>query len=90
MAKRKITIDDLARMVKEGFDETATKQEVRTGFQAVTDWQKWAARRFMLIDNDLRAIRKQLTGVVYRHEFEKLETRVKDIENLLAVVTKRR
>ncbi len=77
MPRRKITIDDLARMVKGGFDE-------------VTDWQRWATKRFIGIDEDLKAIGKQLTGVVYRPEFEKLESRVKDIEDLLAVVTKRR
>ena len=77
MPRKKTTIDDLARMVKGGFDE-------------VTDWQKWATKRFVGIDEDLKAIRKQLAGVVYRPEFEKLETRVKDIEDLLAVATKRR
>lgn len=77
MPKKKITIDDLARMVKEGFDE-------------VTGWQNWASKRFEVVDDDLKAIRKQLTGVVYRPEFEKLESRVRDLEDLLAVVTKRR
>lgn len=55
MAKRKVTIEDLARMVKEGFDE-------------VTGWQRWAAKHFEGIDADLKVIRKQLAGVVYRHE----------------------
>lgn len=64
-------------MVKEGFDE-------------VTGWQKWATRRFDSIDIDLKGIRKQLDRVVFRQEFEKLEARVKDIEDLLAVVAKRR
>lgn len=82
MAKRKITIDDLARMVKEGFDETARKD-------ALEAFQRWTMRRFDLIDTDLKIIKKQLDRVVFRHEFEKLETRVKDLEDLLAVVTKR-
>ena len=70
-------------MVKEGFDEVARKD-------ALESFQKWTMRRFDRIDEDLKAIKKQLTGVVYRPEFEKLESRVKDIEDLLAVVTKRR
>lgn len=34
---KKTTIEELARMVKAGFDETATKHEVRAGFQALAD-----------------------------------------------------
>ena len=63
---------------------------VKEGFDAVTGWQRWATKRFTAIDDDLKVIRKQLTGVVYRHEFEKLESRVKDIEDFFAVATKRR
>ena len=37
MSEKKMAIEDLARMVKAGFDETATKHEVRTGFQLLTD-----------------------------------------------------
>lgn len=39
MPKRKTTderIEELARIVKAGFDEVATKHEVRAGFDAVT------------------------------------------------------
>lgn len=97
MPKKKITIDDLARMVKEGFDETARKDElaalrgdVDSLSGDVGSFQKWTMRRFDAIDTDLKTIKKHLTGVVYRNEFEKLETRVKDIEDLLAVATKRR
>ena len=53
MPRKKITIEDLARMVKEGFDE-------------VTGWQHWATKRFAAIDEDLKSIRKQLTDLVYR------------------------
>ncbi len=75
MKKKEITMDDLANMVKRGFDE-------------VIDWQKWATKRFDSVDDDLKAIRKQLDKVVYRHEFEKLEKRVKDIEDMLAMIRK--
>lgn len=33
----KADIEDFAQLVKRGFDETATKQEVRLGFQTVSD-----------------------------------------------------
>ena len=33
----KITIDELARMVKEGFDRTASKDEMTKGFKGVHD-----------------------------------------------------
>jgi predicted component of type VI protein secretion system len=82
MAKRKITIEDLARMVKKGFDETAKEEQV-------INLEKWAKRRFDNIDRELEKIRKQLTGIVYRHEFEKLEARVKNLEDLLAVMPKK-
>ena len=69
MAKKKITIEDLARMIKRGFDEAARSDEVN-------ERQKWASKRLEFIDVELKAIRKQLTGVVYRHEFEGLESHV--------------
>jgi len=84
---KKLTIDDLARMVKEGFDEVTDAMARKDALEA---FQRWTMRRFDLIETDLKIIKKQLDRVVYRHEFEKLETPVKDIEDLLAVVTKRR
>lgn len=90
MAKRKMTIEELARMVKEGFDETARKGDLLVLRSDVASFQKWTMRRFDRVDEDLRMVKRQLPGLVNRHEFEKLETRVKDIEDLLAVVTKRR
>lgn len=32
---KKITLESLARMVAEGFDKTATKEEMKAGFQEV-------------------------------------------------------
>lgn len=87
MAKKKITIEDLARMVKEGFDEVTSVMARKDSLEA---FQRWTMRRFDMIDADLKIIRKQLDRVVFRQEFEKLEARVKDIEDLLAVVAKRR
>ena len=82
MKKKNITIDDLAIMVKKGFDGTARKEQVE-------NLEKWTKHRFDNIDRELKSIRKQLTGVVYRYEFEHLESRVKDLENLLAISSKK-
>lgn len=87
MARKKITIDDLARMVKEGFDEVTSVMARKDALEA---FQRWTMRRFDVVDADLRTIKKQLDRIVFRQEFERLEGRVKDIEDLLAVVTKRR
>ena len=80
--KKNITIDDLTRMVKKEFDGTARKEQVE-------NLEKWTKHRFDNIDRELKSIRKQLTGVVYRYEFEHLESRVKDLENLLAISSKK-
>ena len=82
MKKKNITIDDLARMVQKGFNGTAKKEQV-------DNLEKWAKLRFDNVDRELKNIRKQLTGIVYRYEFEELETRVKDLESLLAVSAKK-
>lgn len=79
MKKKKVTIENLASMVQRGFldieEKVATKEQVTMGFDR--------------IDQELKAIRKQLGNVVYRFEFEKLEDRVKDLENLLLAGNKK-
>lgn len=81
MEEKKITTEDLARMVQNGFGESK---------EQVDNLEKWAKQRFDNIDRDLKLIHKQLTGVVYRHEFEELESRVKDLEGLLTVGPKKK
>lgn len=80
MERSNVTTEDLARMVQKGFKE---------GKDQVENLEKWSMQRFDRVDRELKAIRKQLTGVVYRYEFEELEVRVKDLENLLAVNIKK-
>lgn len=82
MKNKNITIDDLATMINKGFANTATKEHVE-------HLEEWAAGRFNNIEKSLKDIRKQLTGIIYRHEFEELEVRVKDLENLLAFNSKK-
>lgn len=83
MKKKTVTIEDLARMVSKGFEETAGKEQV-------DNLERWAKMRFDNVDRELKEIRKQLIGVVYRYEFDHLQDRVKDLENLLAVGNKKR
>jgi archaellum component FlaC len=80
MKNKNMTIDDLAVMVQKGFADAKDQMDER--FDHVDE-------RFGRIDADLKAIRKQLTGVVYRHEFEDLQERVKDLENMLAMPNKK-
>lgn len=90
MKKKTITIDDLARMVAKGFEETAKKEQFENLDRRVENLERWAKLRFDNVDRDLKEVRKQLTGVVYRYEFEHLEDRVKDLEGLLAIGNKKR
>ena len=86
MANGQITIDDLAGMIKKGFDEnTAQHQKILN----VLD-----KHAIMLIDHTerlvdhterLTRIEKKLEGVVYRGEFDELKGRISELENLLAV-----
>jgi len=73
MKKNNITIDDLAAMVQKEF---------------VAVHQKFFNLEKKLNDNDQQII-KRLEGIVYRNEFETLEIRVRELEDLLAVNHKR-
>lgn len=73
MKHKAMTIDDLAGMVQKGFQETQTEMHAME----------------KRLDHELKAIRKQLLGVVYRDEFEDLQERVKDLENMLAMPRKK-
>ena len=75
MAK-KITIDKLAQMVQKGFAEQSEKF---TGLDG----------RFDKIEKDLTIIKGQLVDVVHKSEFEKLESRVEYLENILDVPVKK-
>ena len=51
---------------------------VQRGFNQVDE-------QFNGVHVELSAIRKQLTGVIYRREFDELEERVKELEDMLAM-----
>ena len=66
MAQKKITIDDLARMINEGFKTTATKEDIQR-----------VEVRLDRIEHLLLAEQKR--------KIENLETRMKKLEDALAV-----
>ena len=70
MAKKTITIDDLARMIKKGFDETPTRMEMNKRFDALES-------KFDRIE---RVVMQD-----HRQRIERLEFEVKNLKNLLAV-----
>ncbi len=76
MKKKSVTIEDLALMVQQGFNH------VDKQFDHVD-------QQFKLVHHELKAIRKELDRVVYRREFEKLEDRVRELENMFAMPRKK-
>lgn len=79
MANKKITIEDLATMIHNGFENTVTKEQ----FFGLEDEVK-------VIKNEVKIIRKhQIVHTIYRDEFEKLEDRVKELENMLGSISKK-
>ncbi len=77
MKKINITIDDLARMIKKGFDETAGKDEVNKRFDNVD-------KRFDIIEERLDKIEKLILAD-HKRRIEKLEIEVKELKELLAI-----
>jgi hypothetical protein len=89
MAKQKITIDDLARMINEGFKATASKEDL-TALEGrlTTRLDNLDARvdhfdaRMGRIEADLHGLRDEM---VHRHEFQDVLDRVKYIEKKLGL-----
>lgn len=74
--KSKTTIDDLAVMIKNGFDNTATKKQVDN-----------LEKRVIRLENNVKFLAKgqdrielRLTNVVYRFELVELQKRVELLE----------
>ena len=57
MAKRHMTIEDVAGMVKRGFDQTSTKQDLHEFRKEVND-------RFNTVEDDIRDIKIALGPLV--------------------------
>lgn len=69
-------------MKKETVTIEGLAQMVQKGFNHVDE-------QFSEVRHELKAIRKELLGVVYRPEFDDLEERVRELENMLPVSNKR-
>ncbi len=74
--------ENLARMIKNGFDETAKKVDVDKRFEQVDNRLDHIDARLSNIEQDIAEIKKHF---VYRYEFEDLMARVKYLEQKLGV-----
>lgn len=84
MKKKNITIEDLARMVQKGFNETAKRKEVDRHFSEIDKHFDRVDRRFNGVDKRLDRIEKLLI-VNHRERIERLEMEVKNLKELLAI-----
>ena len=74
MKEKDISNNELARMVKTGFDELSEK--MKTGFEKVDG-------RLTALENGQEEIKLRLTNVAYRFEVVKLENQVKSLTKKL-------
>jgi len=84
MAKKNITIDQLAVMVKKGFDKTATTEHVDNKIDGL---KKWVEVKFNKIDERFDKIEKIILDD-YGTRIEKLESKVEYLENMLNLPSK--
>lgn len=70
-----MTIEDLAGMIKRGFDGVDKRFDENT-------------EQHQKIFDRLGRIETKLEGIVYRREFDELKSRIEEIENLLAIKKK--
>lgn len=73
MKKKEITNEDLALMVKKGFDDSATKGDVKGLSNRIDELETDLTSRLDDIDN-------KLSNVAYDFEVKGLEKRVKKLE----------
>ena len=88
MAKE-ITMEQLAGMVKRGFDETARKSDVDKQFTEVKTEIKEIKNQFPPIYKELAAIGRDVAEIkrdyVYREEFEDIMARLSLVERKLGI-----
>ena len=90
MDNKDITINELAVMVKNGFDSAL--DNVNKGFKQVDERFKQVDERFNRVDirmdkleDNQRAILTRLEDVVYKTELDQLKERVKIIEEAISL-----
>ena len=76
------TIDDLARMINEGFKSTATKDDVKGVEERLTTRLDHLDARVGRIEADVHALRDEM---VHRQEFQDVLDRVTYIEKKLGI-----
>jgi hypothetical protein len=82
---KSITIEDLARMINEGFKTTATKNDIRavnTRFDSVESRLDHLDARVGRIEADVHALRDEM---VHRQEFQDVLDRVTYLEKKLGI-----
>jgi hypothetical protein len=77
MAQTKITIEKLAEMINEGFKSTASKEDIK-------EFRTEVKQKFELVESRLDRI-EHLLIEEQRRKIENLETRMKKLEDALAV-----
>ncbi|OGZ65003.1 MAG: hypothetical protein A2812_01915 [Candidatus Staskawiczbacteria bacterium RIFCSPHIGHO2_01_FULL_36_16] len=87
MAKKNMTINDLAVMVQKGFEKTSTKEQVENLESRIENLEF----RINKIEKDVAIIKgtvKNLVAENYKKRIEKLEDELKEIKGTLALILK--
>ena len=94
MEEKKITNEDLARLIKNGFENTATKadlaalrEDMDARFNAVEARFNDVDAQFSRVNSRLDTIEHDIKGIVSREDFDDLMARVKLIETKLGIVS---
>jgi uncharacterized coiled-coil protein SlyX len=85
MAQQRTTIEELARMINEGFKDTASKEdmkEVTTRLDGIDSRLDNLDARVGRIEADIHELRDE---VVHKHEFEDALARIKYLEKKLGI-----
>lgn len=77
MERKEVSIEDLARMVQKGFEETAKANDINLRFGEVDERFDEMDKRFDKIENIL------ITD--HQRRIERLESKVEELRDLLAV-----
>ena len=86
MVKKKTTIDDLAVMVKRGFDQTAIKDEVNKRFDEVDKRFDEVDKRFDEVDKRFVDVDKRFVGI--EHKLDHMSARLGSVERDVAEIRK--
>lgn len=80
MKNKRITINDLAVMVKRGFDETAKKIDVDQRFDKIDKEIASLKAEVLSIKSDIEDLKLRMGEMVFRFEIKDIEKRLKKLE----------